>query len=66
MPRRNTAKHGRRRTAKALPPKDVAAVVSLEELALELVRRGRASEAILDHPQSRHDRSKGNRPHDDR
>jgi hypothetical protein len=49
MPRRNTVKHGRRRTAKALPPKDAAAAVSLEELALELVRRGRASEAILDH-----------------
>jgi hypothetical protein len=51
MPRRNTAAHGRRRTAKALPPKDVAAAASLEELAVELVRRGRASKAILDHPQ---------------
>ena len=49
MPRRNLAAHGRRRTAKALPAKDVAAAVSLEELAHELVRRGRASEAILDH-----------------
>ena len=48
-PRRNTAKHGRRRTAKALPPKSSTAAITLEELALELVRRGRASEAILDH-----------------
>ena len=55
MPRRNTAKHGRRRTAKALPRKDNAATISLEELAVELVRRGRASELILDHPQRRHD-----------
>jgi hypothetical protein len=50
MPRQNRPKHGRRRTAKALPPRNVAAAISLEELAAELVRRGRASKAILDHP----------------
>ena len=52
MPRRNTAAHGRRRTAKALPPKAVTATISLEELAVELVRRGKAHPAILDNPQS--------------
>jgi hypothetical protein len=50
MPRRNTATHGRRLAGHPTTYAGEANPISPEGLARELVRRGLASEAILDYP----------------
>ena len=48
-PRRNTIGHSRRRTTRRPEPEQTTAV-GWDALARDLVRRGRASKAILDPP----------------
>jgi hypothetical protein len=50
MPRRNAKAYNRRRQSRPLQT-DTEAAVSWEALAADLVRRGKASGLILDHPQ---------------
>ena len=47
-PRKNKPEHGRRRLPRPPDPEQTQRAVSLEALAQELVRRGRATPAILD------------------
>jgi len=47
MPRRNSVGHNRRRTTRRPEPEEDATPVSWDALALDLVRRGLASKAIL-------------------
>jgi hypothetical protein len=50
MPRRNTAAHGRRWKVHPTPFRPEVNIITTEGMARELVRRGLASELILDHP----------------
>jgi hypothetical protein len=58
-PRRNTIGHSRRRTTRRPEPEQTEVAVGWDALARELVRRGRASEAILDHPSAQHTTEEG-------
>ncbi|HEY8790639.1 MAG TPA: hypothetical protein VIM10_16125 [Actinopolymorphaceae bacterium] len=49
-PRRNVKNYSRRRTTRQPEPEQIEAAVSLDALAADLVRRGRASRTILDQP----------------
>ena len=60
MPRRNAPAHGRRLKAHPAAFAGEANAIKPEGMARELVRRGLASEAILDNPQALHDTTKEN------
>jgi hypothetical protein len=61
MPRKNIASHGRRLKAHPAAFAGEPNPIGPEALARSLVRRGLASEAILDNPQALHDTTKENR-----